>query len=162
MGHRANFVLIRDGTGVAYSDQWAALGCTYAFAGGPADATAAAEAAEPTNELLDWAFAEAGYLLDFDERVAIVFGQPEPIDLDEFAEFGAQGLVAAAELDAAIERGPLEFLKTIAPRWADWQLCWDDRGVDAFAAHLARRGIVSIITQPPKHPAECATVTFQA
>lgn len=78
MGHRANFVLIHDAEGAAYHDQWAALGSTYAFAGGPADATAAAEAAEPTTELLDWAFAEAGFLLDFDEYVAIVFGQPEP------------------------------------------------------------------------------------
>jgi hypothetical protein len=162
MGHRANFVLIRDGKGLAYSDQWAALGSTYAFAGGPADATAAAEATEPTNELLDWAFAEAGYLLDFDERMAIVFGQPEPIDPEDLAEFGAPELAAANELDAALERSPLEFLKAIAPRWTGWQLRWDERGVDAFAAHLARRGIGSIVTQPTKHPAECVTETLQA
>jgi hypothetical protein len=162
LGHRANFVLIRDGRGVAYSDQWAALGSTYAFAGGPEEATAAAEGSESTTELLDWAFAEAGYLLDFDESLAIVFGQPEPIDLDELAEFGAQELAAANELDAAFERGPLEFLKTIAPRWAGWQLRWDERGVDAFAVHLARRGIRSITTQPPKHPVECVTEQFQA
>jgi hypothetical protein len=162
MGHRANFVLIRDGRGAAYSDQWAALGSTYAFAGGPADATAATQAAEPTAELLDWAFAEAGYLLDFDERMAIVFGHPEPIDLEELAEFGGQELGAANELDAALERGPLEFLKAIAPRWTGWQLRWDERGVDAFAAHLTRRGIGSIITQPTKHPAGCVTETLQA
>jgi hypothetical protein len=162
MGHRANFVVIRDGKGAAYYDQWAALGSTYAFAGGPADATAAAEAAEPTTELLDWAFAEAGFLLDFDECVAIVFGQPEPIDLDEFAEFGAQELAAVNDLETALERGALEFLKAIAPQWTGWHLIWDERGVDAFAAHLARRSIGSIVTQPRKHPEECVIESLLA
>jgi hypothetical protein len=155
-------VLIRYGRGVAYCDQWAALGSTYAFAVGPADASAAAEAAEPTTELLDWAFAEAGFLLDFDERTAIVFGRPEPIDLDDVAEFDGQGIAQVNELDAALERSPLEFLKAIAPRWAGWKLFWDERGVDAFAAHLARRGIGSIATQPTKHPDECVFESFQA
>jgi hypothetical protein len=162
MGHRANFVLIRGGEAAAYYDQWAALGSTYAFAGGPADATAAAEQAEPTKELLDWAFAEAGFLLDFDERVAIVFGQPEPIDPDEFGEFGAEGATPVSEVEAALERGPLEFLKCIAPRWAGWRLIWNERGVDAFAAHLARRGIGSISTQSGKHPEDCVIEAFQA
>jgi len=162
MGHRANFVLIRDAEAKAYYDQWAALGCTYAFAGGPADAIAAAEQAEPTTELLDWAFAEAGFLLDFDEKVAIVFGQPEPIDPGELADLGVEDLAPMNELDIALEQGPLEFLKAIAPRWAGWQLFWDDRGVDAFAAHLARRTIASVTTQPKTHPEDCAKESFNA
>jgi hypothetical protein len=162
MGHRANFVLIRDGKAAAYYDQWAALGSTYAFAGGPGEATAAAEQAEPTRELLDWAFAEAGFLLDFDERAAIVFGQPEPMDLAEFSDLDAQEVSSVNELDAALERGPGEFLRSIAPRWTGWQLSWDERGVDAFAAHLARRGISSIVTQPRKHPEDCVIESFQA
>jgi len=162
MGHRANFLLIRDGTAAAYYDQWAALGSTYAFAGGPADASATAEQAQPTKELLDWAFAEAGFLLDFDEHVAIVFGRPEPIDLGEFPELGAEEAASAHALDGALERGPLEFLKCIAPRWTGWQLCWDERGVDAFAAHLARRGISSVITQPRQHPEGSVIESLQA
>jgi len=43
MGHRANFVLIREGGARAFHDQWAALGSTWAFAGGPATAVSAAE-----------------------------------------------------------------------------------------------------------------------
>src|SRR5262245_1266263 len=82
MGHRANFVLIREGNALAYHDQWAALGSTWAFAGGPGEAVSAAELASPTTELLDWAFAEAGYLLDFDERLAVVFGYPEMGDFE--------------------------------------------------------------------------------
>jgi hypothetical protein len=162
MGHRANFVLIRDGEAKAYHDQWAALGSTYAFAGGPADAASAAQRAEPTTELLDWAFAEAGFLLDFDENLAIVFGYPEPIDPGEFGDPGAEDVAPVNELDTALEQGPLEFLKTIAPRWAGWQLCWDDRGVDAFAAHLARRAIASVTTQPKSHPPDCARESFKA
>jgi hypothetical protein len=162
MGHRANFVLIRNGTAVAYFDQWAALGSTYTFAAGPADAIAAAEASERTSELLDWAFAEAGFLLDFDECMAIVFGWPEPMALDELAELGAPDMAPVNELDATLERGPLEFLKAIAPRWKGWLLRWDERGVDAFAEHLVRRGVESIIVQPRKHPEHCVIESLQA
>ncbi len=115
MGHRANFVLIHDGEAIAFQDQWAALGSTYLFAEGPVAASAAIEAMEPTSELMDWAFAEAGYLLDFDERRAIVFGTPEEVDL-EFDDIGELGLevtgneiAAAGELQAALRQGPLGF-----------------------------------------------------
>lgn len=160
MGHRANFVLIRDGAAAAYHDQWAALGSTFAFAGGPAEAVAQAEAAERTTELLEWAFAEAGFLLDFDEKVAIVFGQPEPVDPAELGEF-MEGAAAAGEIDSALERGPLDFLKSIAVRWSGWRLSWDDRGVDAFAAHLAHRQITTIKTQPLSHPPDRIVVTHE-
>jgi hypothetical protein len=162
MGHRANFVLIRNAEAKAYYDQWAALGCTYAFAGGPADAISAAEQAEPTTELMDWSFAEAGFLLDFDEKIAIVFGQPEPIDPGEFADLGPEDLAPANEVDLALEQGPLAFLEAIAPRWAGWQLSWDDRGIDAFAGHLARRSITSVATQPKTHPENCVMESFKA
>ena len=160
MGHRANFIVIRDGKASAYFDQWAALGSTWAFAGGPNEAALAAEAAEPTTELLDWAFAEAGYLLDFDDRLAIVFGYPESIDPEELK--GSDQESEAAEVDAALLRGPLDFLQAIAPRWKQWLLHWDDRGVDAFAAHLGRRGIRSIVTQPPRDTGNPTIVSFQA
>ena len=168
MGHRANFVLIRDAKASAYHDQWAALGSTYAFAGGPDEAIAAAEQAEPTDELLDWGFAEAGYLLDFDEKCAIVFGTPEPVDFDgeDLGEFGEEDLSEAlsqtSELEAAVLKGPLEFLQFIAGRWPGWLLHWDDRGVDAFSAHLSRRGIHTIATQPDSHPPDRVVVSFQA
>lgn len=77
MGHRANFVIISNGEAKAFHDQFAALGCTFEFAEGPSHATRSAEAHGPTDELLDWAFAEAGYLIDHDKKVAIVFGYPE-------------------------------------------------------------------------------------
>ena len=136
MGHRANYVLVRDGEAKAFYDQWGALGCIYAFAGGPADAVAITEAAQLTNELLDWAFAEGGYLIDFDKQHAIVFGMPgDPLDPAEFEEL--EGVDPAefeesAKLDQAFEAGPESFLRSIAPRWSGWRLVWNDRGVDAF------------------------------
>jgi hypothetical protein len=166
MGHRANFVLIREGNARAFHDQWAALGSTWAFAGGPGAAVSAAEQASPTSELLEWAFAEAGYLLDFDEKQAIVFGYPEPIDfdledLDGIEGFDQAELDGPARLFAALEQSPLDFLRAIAPHWEGWLLHWDERGVDAFAAHLARRGISSIATQPPADRAVDEAVSFQ-
>jgi hypothetical protein len=170
MGHRANFVVIRDGQARAFHDPWAALGSTWAFAGGPGDAASTAEQATPTGELLDWAFAEAGYLLDFDQQRAIVFGYPEPVDFDPGEFQGIEGLADldpaqlgdAAAVDAALQRGPLDFLHAIAPRWEGWLLTWDERGVDAFAEHLAGRDLRSISTQPPDHPPDRISVSFQA
>jgi hypothetical protein len=164
LGHRANFVVIKRGSAAAYHDQWAALGSTWAFAGGPDEAVSAAEGSQPTPELLDWAFAEAGYLIDFDRKRAVVFGYPEmgDFDLDEMADFSEEDVAAMAAAEAALQRGPLDFLQAIAPRWPGWHLHWDDRGVDAFAEYLAVRGIDSISTQPPSHPPDRSRISFQA
>lgn len=147
MGHRANFVVIRDGAASAFYDQWAALGCLLAFADGPEEALKAVGDMEETGELLDWAFAEGGYLLDFDSKTAITFGF---IELPE--EIGDDFPKTVAELAAALDQGGGEFLRQIAPRWTGWLLQWDDRGVDAFSAHLKKRDIQSIICEPPSHP----------
>jgi hypothetical protein len=172
MGHRANFVVVRDGGAKAYEDQWAALGCVYQFASGPMDAVRALEEFQPASELMDWAFAEAGYLLDFDENVAIVFGYPEMgADLEELGDLdGMEGLEELAEkaagearsVDQALQESPLEFLKAIAPKWQGWNLIWDDRGVDAFADHLQRRGIQSVKVQPAKDRRDSPKFSWQA
>lgn len=167
MGHRANFVVIQDGNATPYHDQWAALGSTWAFAGGPEEALSAAEGSQPTTELLDWAFAEAGYLLDFDEKQAIVFGYPEMYDADfegfeDMPDFPEGEVAAMAVTQAALQQGPLEFLQAIAARWSGWHLHWDDRGVDAFAAYLSVRGINSIATQQASHPPDRSRVSVQA
>jgi len=149
MGHRANFIIIENNEANAYYDNWAALGCTFLALDGPAAARKAAETCEPTEELLDWAFAEAGYLLDYDENCAVFFGVPDVPDLDGLPE------EAVAEIEAgvsAFDNGIASFLATAAPEWKGWTLRWDNRGVDAFSEHLTRRGIESIKTQPASHP----------
>jgi hypothetical protein len=163
MGHRANFVLISGGEARAFYDQWAALGSTYSFAAGPEAAQQAAQvSSQPTNELLDWAFAEAGYLIDFDMKKGIVFGMPEPLGLDEIDEVPPEAFDGLDGAEAALERGPADFLTAIAPNWKGWLLCWDERGVDAFSEHLRGRGISTIKCQPPSHRANCTAESHQA
>lgn len=187
MGHRANFVVIRGGDARAYSDNWAALGCIHSVADGPEDAVASAAAFEDTDELLDWAFMEGGYLVDFDEKTLIVFGLTDDDLGDEFSEFeddeeeeGGDEAEESAELDddtdedqadddaveddldeEAERASALAFLQGIAPKWKGWTLRWDQRGADAFAEHLARRGITSIKTQAASAE-NCLTVQIQA
>ena len=182
MGHRANFVVIRNGKAQAYYDSWAALGCVHCVADGPDDAAASAAEFDPTDELLDWAFMEGGYLVDFDEKVLIVFGLTEDDLGDEFSELdeeeGADDEVEVIEdpagesddesdddgdeWDKEAERASAAgFLQGIAPKWKGWTLRWDQRGADAFAEHLARRGLSGIKTQPATAE-DCLTVELKA
>jgi hypothetical protein len=168
MGQRANYVIIRQGEAKAFYDQWGAMGCIYEFAEGPEKAARAASVLQQTDELLDWAFAEGGYLIDFDEKRAIVFGSPSSVELDDLGELGelqdvvAQSMAKASELDDALLRSPLDFLRAISSPWAGWQLDWDDRGVDAFAAHLERRAIRTIKEQPPSARPNGQSFSLQA
>jgi hypothetical protein len=122
VGHRANFVVLRDGSAVAFHDPWAALGSTWAFAAGPDEALSATAASEPTTELLDWAFAEAGYLLDFDRHEAIVFGYPEMVDFEfdseEMGEFPADDVSSMKSTEEALpeHRSALGGLETALGR----------------------------------------------
>lgn len=147
MGHRANFVIVEGGEARAFEDQWAALGCTFVIADGPEECRKFAESCAPAEALLDWAFAEGGYLLDFDERKVLFFGFPEaPDDLEEeHAEH------LGALMDAAAT-GWEAFLRKVAPAWRGWTLIHDGRGVDVFGEHLQRRGIDGIGTEPPSFP----------
>jgi hypothetical protein len=161
MGHRANFIVVKDGLATAYHDQWAALGCLDFFTAGPDDAIDVLSDFEPTTELLDWAFAEGGYLIDFDERTAILFGSP----VDE-SEFDIQGLDATQDEDDAEDTvdeptdvepedfDPREFLEHLAPAWKGWKLIFDQRGVDAFADYLKSSRIDGIKCQTKSHPAD--------
>ena len=168
MGHRANFVVIRDGQAQAYFDNWAALGCVHALEQGPELALKSLQEAEPATELLDWAFCEGGYLLDFDQKRVIVFG--EILDEEDFLDELADDAESDAEEDEfsdddadSDERAEaLEFLQSLVPHWAGWTLCWDQRGADAFAAHLAERQITSISCEPASHPADALQIEIQA
>ena len=154
MGHRANFVVIRDGRATAHYDQWAAMGCTHFLADGPDAACREISSYEQVDELMDWAFAEAGYLLDFDEKTAILFGCA--FGLDELGESDEDVDSPTGEAGSPFEEGGLALLRHIAPNWSGWTLVWDDHGVDAFAAHLRRRSIEGIAVQPDSHPPDTA------
>ncbi|HEY1120514.1 MAG TPA: hypothetical protein VGE67_02905 [Haloferula sp.] len=165
MGHRANFVIIKDDSATAYYDQWAAMGCTYDFASGLEQATEALKEYSETTELMDWAFAEAGYLIDFDSRLAIAFGQPqgaedlfdEGVEDPDFEELKAAEDPSVAKLR---EGNHLGFLQGIAGGWKGWKIAWDERGVDTFAEHLKQKGIRSIETAEASHPPDTTPAVF--
>ncbi|AVP99166.1 hypothetical protein C7S18_19220 [Ahniella affigens] len=79
MGQRANLVVIDQGVDSAWADKWAGTAAPYELAYGPEPASKLLAEYESTSELLDWALAKGGYLLNFDQRLAIVFGDlPDP------------------------------------------------------------------------------------
>lgn len=174
MGHRANFVVIENGAAQAYYDNWAGLGAAFAIAEGPGPAIEGLKEFEPTNELLDWAFAEGGFLVDLDERLVIVFGELDDMS-DEFADvdedggddpeeggdFDEDGEDQSDETEPCAEKYASYFAE-ISPNWHGWRLRYDDRGVDAFAEHLQLRGIASIELQEPSHSGSLERFEFQA
>ncbi|MGZ8219071.1 hypothetical protein [Methylomagnum sp.] len=156
MGQRANYVIIKDGQANAYFDNWGALGCAFILADGPEAATKAAEETEPTDELLDWAFAEGGFLIDYDQQKLIAFGLLDALDEEFDEEFDDDTEDEDNEGEELTEYSSLDQWKThlesIAGNWSGWLLTWDERGADAFALHLKQRGISNIKTQEASHP----------
>ncbi len=127
MGHRANYVIVRDGSAQAFRSQWGAMSCLGVLGEGPDRAEASARDNDPEEQLMDWCWAEGGYLIDYDQRVCLAFGHPpEPTDDDKETWVRANGA---------------SYLKRIASNWPRWRLVLDCRGVDAFVEHLRRRGI---------------------
>ena len=157
MGHRANFVVVRDCAASAFEDNWAGLGAALLICDGPIATEQEFAGFEQTDALLDWAFAEGGILLDFDEKLVLVFGELDDLadDEDEYAESDGEG----ADLAVAKYRA---YFDEIAPNWPGWLLRYDDRGVDAFAEHMSKRGIDSIGTEEKSHPADSASYQVQA
>lgn len=153
MGHRANFVLVKNGKAKAFYDSWAALGCTLSLEEGAKSLEKSVpKLYESTDELMDWGFAEAGFLIDYDERVCIAFGTPD-VDLDDMPEDYQEELRSSVE---AFFAGWEPYVRSIEKVWRGYTMIWDDRGVDAFAEHLKRRDITTIKTQKPSHPKSMA------
>ena len=163
MGHRANFVIVRDGKATTYFDNWAGLGAALMIADGPIAAEREAAQFEEVDEMLDWAFAEGGCLLDFDERRALVFGELEDVlaefcgdeaDEESIDDTPADARACAADAYRA-------YFSEIAAHWQGWCLRYDDRGVDAFAEHLKRRGIERPKAAPASHPDDVEALDMQ-
>lgn len=154
MGHRANFVLIREGAATAYFNNWAALGCVHFLSEGPAKAVSELKDMDLTDELLDWAFCEGGFLIDYDSRLLIVFG--EFLDAgdfeggDETDEEDIESADSEPTFDLEKEEADVRsFLAEIQTAWPGWTLRWDQRGADAFSEHLLAKGLSSPRTSAP-------------
>ncbi|MFW6058357.1 MAG: hypothetical protein ACOC9W_05835 [Persicimonas sp.] len=152
MAHRANFVIIENNEARAFYDQWAAATTALALVDGPDEARLGAMDFEPTNGLLDWGEAEAGYLLDFDQSICIVFGRPHPPPDDDSLDPEMREMWE--ELLNKIEAGPKAFFEHIESEWQGWRLVWDERGTDGFAEHLASRGMSGVGMPAKNHPSD--------
>ena len=108
---------------------------------------------EPTDELMEWAFAEGGFLIDYDEKVCIAFGYPD-VDLEDMPEEHQDGVREGLE---ALNVGWPAFVTHIEQGWRGFTMVWDGRGVEAFALHLKKRAITSIDTSKASHPASQAS-----
>lgn len=132
MGHRANYVIILDGKADAFYHRWGALSCTTAFAPGPDYAFNDVFGAEPCSMLQCSAFAEGGYLLDFDEKLGLIFSWMIDEEIDpSFDPANAK----------SVPISPAAYLAVIARNWEGWEIRWPEDGIDSFEAHLERRGI---------------------
>lgn len=151
MGHRANFVFIRNGEAKLFGDSWAALGCIYMLAEGPdAAAEVWSDPAFETDGFYEWAFAEGGYLIDFDRKTMIVFGETMPED--ELTHGDGEIDPMVPKMNQAFEQGKAEFLELLSDKWPGWTLIYDDRGVDRFCTYLKENEIPGIPLIEPSHP----------
>jgi hypothetical protein len=153
MGHRANFVLIEGAKAQAFYDQWAALGCVLSLEEGARRLKkSVSEVYQPADGLMDWAFAEGGFLIDYDEKVCIAFGYVD-VDVDDMPEDYQESIRSVVD---AFHAGWAEYVRYIEKGWRGFTMIWDGRGVDAFALHLEKRKITSIRTAKPSHPKSVA------
>lgn len=151
MGHRANFVVVRDGTAKLYGDSWAGMGCIYSLANGPETAaTIWSDPAFEQEEFFEWAFAEGGYLIDFDRTTMIAFGYTLPDE--EMVDGDGELDPSIPKLNRAFEQGKEEFLQALSKKWSGWTLIYDDRGVDRFCSYLQEHEITDIPLVEPSHP----------
>jgi hypothetical protein len=149
MGHRANFVLIKDGKAKAFYDNWAAPSCSLSLMEGAKRLeNSVPKLYKSVDELMDWAFAEGGFLIDYDERICIAFGTPD-VDLENIPKDYRGGIQASVD---AFLAGWEAYVRSMEEVWRGYTMIWDDRGVDAFAEHLKRRAITTIKTQKASHP----------
>ena len=153
MGHRANYVIIEQNKGTAYRDQWGALGCTFLLGDGPVECKKFAREHEKTSTLMDWAEAEGGFLVDFDQRRCIAFGHPD-YDSDDLPAADRK-LFDAFMVE--LEKGPAAMFAHVGDKWQGWTMVWDTRGTDAFSDYLATRGIKSIKAAADSEEAEGMT-----
>ncbi len=134
MAQRADFVIVKKGKATAYFDKWGDLGCLSAFADGPESALEFTSHMKKISKL-DAVFAEGGYLLDFDQKIAIVFGSPV-LD-DDFDE-------QAKQINDALGESELAYLNYVANVWTGWKLTWDYAGVESFVKYLKEQEITAI------------------
>lgn len=131
MSAAAVFIVVRNGDAKIYFNKWAAELCLLDLEVGPD--VALEQAIDSDNEEIDdFPFSEAGYLLDFDTKSLIFYGSLgsvlEQLELGQFED---------PESPEAIST----FVNAITPKWTGWAIRTDDIDNTQIGAHLESRGI---------------------
>ena len=124
MSNPASFVIIEGGVATVLRDKYGAFGVLYNFIN-PNQARDHALCGMETDWLDDCA--EGGYLVDFDNKVGIVFGAKYESD-------GTSTDPRSAKIDSAIDNGSDSYLAHVSSGWPEWTLRWAD--VDEFEDHV--------------------------
>ena len=119
MGARANYVRIENGQAKAYYDSWGGTYCVYAVDLGPPKCQEVIGFSEETDELMDWAFAEGGFLLDYDEKRCIFFGL---LEYEDNEDEDPVDLAAIKAFDAELRKGPAALFEFVAVSWPGGRL----------------------------------------
>lgn len=146
MGSRANYVIIRKGKVTAHYEHWGADGVLDAALDGPRKCEQMATSGEEVDELMDWAYCEGGYLLDFDRKQALFFG---------YGEVPSQVVESLGNPDGKDdeddEDAPPE-LPAARKRWSGWQIRFASHGVDDFSSYLEQVRLTGQIKTQPRRP----------
>lgn len=130
MSDPAAFILIREQRARVFFNKWSANGCLSNLVDGPTQAAEVASSDE--DEVEDYPFAVAGYLLDFDTQHLIFFGPLyetlEELELIDFDDDESPEAISA-------------FVDAIAPKWEGWTLSVNDENDRELQRHLRSRGI---------------------
>ncbi len=131
MSAAAVFFIVRNGDAKIYFHKWAAEFCLIDLESGPD--WAHEQATDSDNEEIDdFPFSEAGYLLDFDTKTMIFYGSLgsvlKQLELGEFEDPESQEAIST-------------FVNAIAPKWTGWAISTDDIDNTQIDAHLESRGI---------------------
>ncbi len=111
MGHRANFVIIKNGQWNLYYDHWIANRLESELFWGPEYASQIIESMHLQEDKFDWldeTWCEGGAVLDVDSKVLLWFGG-EDIYYDIFLR--------------------RSFLNLMEPNWPDWHIWWASEGI---------------------------------
>ena len=110
MGERAQKVVIRENRVELSWTQWGGQSCAVALLGGTAGSQSDLEDSDPTDAWMDPAFAEGGYLVDFDRKAMLLYSW-----------------------DGELLRSVIERLPAI---WPNWSIEMVQDGIPDFRNHI--------------------------
>ena len=134
MSDPAVYVFVRDGHATVHYDKYGKWGVVYNFVSAKTARKYGGSAPE-----VDWIndCAEAGFLLNYDSKHAVVFGQ-------KFYEESTEPV--NKKIDELLDVGSEKYLDYIRPRWQGWTIEWDE--YFDFRSYIRENALTSKLRQP--------------